>query len=514
MPSTLRPRTLLLLGCALLGAACMRRESPELEFTLNANLVSNEDSKLYSEALAADAGMQANLLGSLEMLFGTPSAPRYMLPEDWVDQEYDPNDSSYELSEAQWEAVVADNEDRFAKELEAVARGNFDAVRIPANAPDLADVWASWMADLEDLRAGVAAGESEESELTEFEELFKEEASYLFSEYYPSLRDAGEIYRRECYHCHGINGGGNGSTADFLNPRPRDYRLGRFKYTALNWSQSGSKATPRREDLLTILENGIYGTAMPSFKRFSKAELHGMADYVRLLAVRGETEILLADSYDPDAFGFPLETVVETYDFVWNKWIGRDPEVISVDEVPPVTEAMLARGRELFVFDAPRGAKCASCHGVDGRGDGGSAFEPRTLTPEEQAELETLEGTIADLEAAFEKADPDDHHGYKAAAFALERAQNRRFELTQKRIIDDWGNEISPRDLTRGLYRFGRRPIDLFRRIHTGIQGTPMPAHYGMELEDEDGNRQPLSEEDVWALVHYVRSLATNQHGG
>ncbi len=39
------------------------------------------------------------------------------------------------------------------------------------------------------------------------------------------------------------------------------------------------------------------GTAMPSFRRFSKAQLYGLADYVRLLSLRGMVERDLALTY-------------------------------------------------------------------------------------------------------------------------------------------------------------------------------------------------------------------------
>ena len=38
------------------------------------------------------------------------------------------------------------------------------------------------------------------------------------------------LYREHCVHCHGITGDGMGPTAAFLNPYPRDYRPGKFKF--------------------------------------------------------------------------------------------------------------------------------------------------------------------------------------------------------------------------------------------------------------------------------------------
>jgi hypothetical protein len=76
--------------------------------------------------------------------------------------------------------------------------------------------------------------------------------------------------------------------------------------------------------------------------------------------------------------------------------------------------------------------------------------------------------------------------------------------------LDDWGNSIVPRNLADGVFRFGKRPIDIYRRIYSGINGTPMPA-IG-ESKDADGNPL-LSDDDMWALVHFVRSLSEKHHG-
>ena len=55
---------------------------------------------------------------------------------------------------------------------------------------------------------------------------------------------------------------------------------------------------------------------------------------------------------------------------------------------------------------------------------------------------------------------------------------------------------IPPRNLRQGLYRGGRRPLDIYYRIHAGINGAPMPAAAGT-----------VAPEDIWHIVNYVRSL-------
>jgi mono/diheme cytochrome c family protein len=129
-------------------------------------------------------------------------------------------------------------------------------------------------------------------------------------------------------------------------------------------------------------------------------------------------------------------------------------------EVPEVTAERIEHGRTLFMTPGEKGgANCVSCHGPEGRGGGVSAWEP----------------------------------GKEGLEY----------------VKDDWGNEIQPRDLTRGVFRFGRRPVDLYRRIYAGINGTPMPEHIGMTIT-ENGEQRTMTESDIWDLAFFVRTLSTH----
>ncbi len=390
--------------------------------------------------------VRAQILGALKMLYGTAAEPGYMLTSTWFDDGYDPNYPTYEegdagsgsVSEGRLEAIHADNDVRFSEQLAAIAEERYEEVEVLWR-PGLAAEWANLLADRE-----------------EFED-FQEEARLTFAEYYPRLAESAELYRTQCMHCHGNAGGGDGPTAQFLDPLPRDYRKGIFKFTAVK-----DKARPLRADLFRLLARGATGTAMPSFRRFSDADLHGLVDYVMLLSKRGETEALLLASFADDDV-LTAEMVVETYEEVEGKWRAAPELFFAFDgEVPEPTEEVLARGRDVF-NDAATG-NCSSCHGVLGRGDGDSAYKP----------------------------DPDDS-SKKVSAYD-----------------DDWGNPIFPADLTSGTFRGGRRPIDIYRRIYAGINGTPMPA-LG-ESRGADGNLL-VPPEDMWALVHFVRSLSERKGG-
>jgi mono/diheme cytochrome c family protein len=383
--------------------------------------------------------VQDQIRGSLEMLFGTPSNPGYMLLTEWQDAGFNPNWPNYaaddngsgEFGEADIEDFARGNRRRLARPLAAIDAGRYEDVVVPDSAPALAAEWARTLAE--------TAPEARTAE-------FQASARALFETWYPRLSDSAELYRQQCLHCHGAEGGGDGPTADFLNPRPRDYRKGVFKFTPLR-----NKAVPRRQDLYHILDQGVTGTAMPSFRRFSRAELEGLVDYVRLLAMRGMVENALATTYELDEY-LSAEAVTEHYIDVFSKWQRSETEqgdlvVAWEGEVPAPTPESIARGRELFM-DATKG-NCLSCHGEAGRGDGLSAF---TVDPETGAQVEAY--------------------------------------------MDDWGRPIRPRNLTQGVLRGGRRPIDIYRRIKAGINGTPMPALEGV-----------VPDEDIWSMVHFVGTL-------
>lgn len=435
-----------LLALAALAPACkLEADTPELRYEPNqAAIETNAD-------LLADPAAQANLHGALAMLYGTPAAPGYMRLDDW-DDDFDPNRGAAAIDDEAWERVQEKNREHFAAQLAAIREGRFDEVKKPLYAESL---WRDWQDLLAELPADpdAALGDS----------TWRETAVDTFVSYYPTLAESAVMYRQQCWHCHGTAGGADGSTAPYLNPLPRDYRRGIFKFTALK-----DKARPRHTDLFRVLAEGVYLTAMPSFRRFSDAQLHGLVDYVTLLAKRGETEILLVDEYDPDE-GLPLETVQETYAFVTERWTQGEDAVIRYDgEVPHATPERIAHGRELFLD--PKQANCVQCHGEHGRGTYDTPRPP----------------------SAWER---------NAATGELEV------------VKDDWGNPIEVRNLSRGVFRFGRRPIDLFRRIYAGINGTPMPAHFNMQITEPDGTQRPLGEDDIWDLVHYVRSLSAHDAG-
>jgi cytochrome c oxidase cbb3-type subunit 2 len=139
------------------------------------------------------------------------------------------------------------------------------------------------------------------------------------------------VYARRCIGCHGDKGDGNGPAATFLDPRPRNFTLGSFKFRT---TPSGS--LPTDGDLYRTLTRGVRFTAMPTW--------HELPEKDRVAVI---------------AF-------IKTFSSRWKEEKPEPPIVIG--EPPAPTPALLARGKTLYAQ-----AKCFQCHGEGGKGDGPSA---------------------------------------------------------------------------------------------------------------------------------------------
>lgn len=318
------------------------------------------------------------------------------------------------------------------------------------------------------------------------------------------------LYRKHCFRCHGLTGDGRGPAARLLNPYPRDFRLGKFKFKS---TPLGTK--PTREDLATILRNGIPGTSMPSFQLLREEEIDALVEYVIYLSVRGETEremlrrLAFDVSWEPadydsinhnesldESRDSGRESTTDPEPEFWasqldvssiaseiaRKWIidpldpPSRPEGFPVmgdsSELSEAEEFQLKlsvdRGRELFTSDK---ASCSKCHGPNAEGgvfvkDHDDWTKDWTLAigidPEDRSEIRPL------IRAGALKPVP-----------------------------------ISARNLQWSAFRGGDKPEQLFYRIAHGIEGTPMPS-LPVESESDGG----FSSDQVWDLVNYLYSLS------
>jgi mono/diheme cytochrome c family protein len=284
------------------------------------------------------------------------------------------------------------------------------------------------------------------------------------------------LYRRHCLHCHGVTGAGDGPTAPFLYPIPRDYRKGLFKFTS-----TPTGARPHRDDLRRTIRDGLPGSSMPSFDALmGENEIEQVIDYVMFLSMRGETELGLieegsiSDANDPEALS--AEIAADIAKGVANKWKTAQSQVVN-PPIPrtPSSRASILRGRELFLGKTKEKLECAGCHGPRAMGDGPSFVDQKIFNEV------VFGGNPSEREARIASL-PD----------------NVKELWTQK--LDDWGNPLRPANLNRGIYKGGRRPLDIYWRIAKGITGAQMPAHY-----------PTINHEQIWDLVNFVLALPYDQ---
>ena len=176
------------------------------------------------------------------------------------------------------------------------------------------------------------------------------------------------VYRRHCGHCHGTTGDGLGPTAMLLNPYPRYYRQGKFKFKSTE-----RPAKPTEYDLEAPLRRGVPGTAMPSFDLLPDCAGQGAGRVCEVSEHPGRDGILpdrrhgrfecrrscsLSGAVVVDEI---LKPVVET-------WTTASASIIRPEDKPDIKLAdSVDQGRELFYSTK---ANCVKCHGPASLGDG------------------------------------------------------------------------------------------------------------------------------------------------
>ena len=94
-----------------------------------------------------------------------------------------------------------------------------------------------------------------------------------------------QVYERRCVGCHGVKGDGNGPAATFLDPRPRDFTLGAFKFRT---TPSGS--LPTDGDLYRTLSRGVRWTAMPTWHEIPEKDRIAVIAFIKTLSPRWKEE--------------------------------------------------------------------------------------------------------------------------------------------------------------------------------------------------------------------------------
>jgi mono/diheme cytochrome c family protein len=295
-------------------------------------------------------------------------------------------------------------------------------------------------------QVGSAAGDDEEVVKQVKDDLkLRDDSNHPFA----ALSRGSALYRRHCVHCHGLTGDGRGPTGPWIDPFPRDYRSGKFKFISTDPNKVANRK-PRREDLLRTLHTGVEGTAMPSFGILPEEDLNDLASYVMHLSIRGEVEYQLVTN-SPAGNG-----TYTTKD---------DIAQAAHDELLPSVVKMWADSEANLYTPAKDSYK--------------------ELTSKEKAES---------IRRGYELfSDPSKNA--KAGCILCHVDYGRQSALK----YDKWDTIVRPMNLTSGVYRGGRRPIDVFWRIRCGIDPSNMPAN-----KPDTGMKD---DKDVWDVVNFVQAL-------
>ena len=140
-----------------------------------------------------------------------------------------------------------------------------------------------------------------------------------------------KAYAKYCISCHGTHGDGRGPTADWIDPRPRNFTTGTFKFRS-----TASGELPTDDDLLRTVTEGLHHTNMPRWAPLTARERADVVQFVKTLSPR----------FTAEPAGKP----------------------IAIPPRPAFTPALVEQGRAVWGK-----MQCASCHGDGGKGDGPSA---------------------------------------------------------------------------------------------------------------------------------------------
>ncbi|MCA9135406.1 MAG: c-type cytochrome [Planctomycetales bacterium] len=360
------------------------------------------------------------------------------------------------------------------------------------------------------------------------------------------------LYRKHCVSCHGITGNGRGENSAILDPYPRDYRLGIFKFKS---TKRGAK--PLREDLARSIRNGIDGTAMKKIPDLSEDDVQALVDYVIYLSIRGQVERALIDDavneLDVSAgdrvvdrqFGDSIagdgRAEVEKQAEAWTKEFEAQEEKLA-DKSEEEQEAGLKA-----LNDDPRAKMAKSLELYDEAMEYASDHLEEIASSWLDAEDEVVEVPeppagvpVANNFAEFQKLATGDQA--EAMAASIKRGQElftgkiaacskchgeKGLGDGQNKDYDDWTKDWTslvglkpedtesliplmargamppknalPRNFSEGVFRGGESAADLYRRISQGIEGSPMPAATFVPGEYE--------QDDIWHLINFVRSL-------
>ena len=292
--------------------------------------------------------------------------------------------------------------------------------------------------------------------------------SLTYAQNAPEASERGkEVYENSCAHCHGVEGRGDGSAAENLLPKPRDFTRGLYKIRSTE-----ARQLPTDQDLFDIITDGMPGSSMPPW----------------------ETALNANDRWEVVAY---IKTFYDGF-----KENENPPKQITLAEKIPYSEQSVETGKALYTE-----LGCVECHGNVGRGDGTSA---PTLTDEWGFQTWPANLTQgwnyrggADVEDIFKRfiggiagSPMPAFEGDSFPGFGLTATEfSRLLELNNKdEMTDAEEAEIEQ------LYEKSEAVVDLALNL---AEGTELTAAEKLIYDDA----MKVVYEKSWHLANYVKSL-------
>ncbi|MFQ6017424.1 MAG: c-type cytochrome [Kiloniellaceae bacterium] len=359
------------------------------------------------------------------------------------------------------------------------------------------------------------------------------EAAPKGSDKYRGLVDeGGELYYENCLFCHGDHLDGQGQYGVGFNPRPANFQdvgtIAQLQESFLFWRiTTGGPGLPR--------EGAPWSSAMPVWHEMLEPD-----------------EVWKIITFLYDYTGYEPRT--------WELEAPGDAAPADSGQRQRADE----EGADEAAIPRVYRTRCAQCHGAEGEGDGPAADRlyprprdftlgvfkykttdadsefpsdddlrktireglPGTSMPawEKQLTGPQIDGLIRLIKEFGEWSEEDEEELglapidmgtrvesspdsiargaklFKKACVQCHGEAGRADVPSGKKLKDDWGERIWPRNLTRPeTWRWTRDAKDIFQRISAGIRGTPMPEH-----------ATTMSVRDRWDVANYVMTLREN----
>lgn len=162
----------------------------------------------------------------------------------------------------------------------------------------------------------------------------------------PEIARGRALFTRQCAICHGEQGDGAGQFAYLMNPRPRDFRKGKFKLTTT------TNLIPTDEDLLRTISRGMPGSAMPPWGHLPNSDLQALVAFVRKVHVDAVGADLEKAARDGAISAKDIPTMLADRT--------RPGAPIIVPPEPAFDDLRWFTGRRIYI------EACAPCHGANG----------------------------------------------------------------------------------------------------------------------------------------------------